>query len=173
MDAIQPSEEIQRYQLMQRRNGGADWFFWIAGLSVLNSILIQSGVEISFIFGLGASVFVDVVGSSLGTAGKVVALLLNVCIAMFVVAFGVMGRKGFGWAILVGMGLYALDGLLYLALGDFLAAGFHAFALFGIWGGYSAQRELNALHPAILQSAAPLPAPEGPTPPVAPPATQD
>src|SRR5256885_16669820 len=32
-------EDFARYQLLQRRNTGSAWFYWIAGASILNSLL--------------------------------------------------------------------------------------------------------------------------------------
>jgi hypothetical protein len=59
--------------------------------------------------------------------------------------FGVFANKLHTWAFLVGMILYALDGLIFLLVGDWLSVGFHVFALFCIFGGFSATRRLKAL----------------------------
>jgi hypothetical protein len=41
------------------------------------------------------------------------------------------------------MVLYTLDGMIFLLGPDWLALGFHAFALFCIFNGYRALRRLN------------------------------
>jgi hypothetical protein len=42
------------------------------------------------------------------------------------------------------MGLFALDGAIFLLVQDWVGVGFHAFALFMILRGYSAARQLPA-----------------------------
>ena len=47
------------------------------------------------------------------------------------------------WAFVVGGVLYAIDALIFVFLGDWLAIGIHAFALFGIVGALRALRTLG------------------------------
>ena len=63
----------------------------------------------------------------------------------FFLVIGILGRKSNRAAIITGMVLYALDGVILLLFQDFLAAGFHVFALVGIWTGYKAISELAEL----------------------------
>ncbi|MFO1096161.1 MAG: hypothetical protein U0992_23075 [Planctomycetaceae bacterium] len=67
-------------------------------------------------------------------------------IAMVVALFGRFANKRHAWAFIVGLGLYVLDGLLFVLVGDWLSVGFHVFAGFGIFSGYVAlrKRELRA-----------------------------
>jgi hypothetical protein len=44
------------------------------------------------------------------------------------------------WAFVLGMTLYAGDGLLLLRARDYLAVGFHVFALYAIYSGYKAAK---------------------------------
>jgi len=115
---------------------GASWFFWIAALSVVNSIISMTGGSWHFIIGMGITRVVDGIGSVIGSSGTVVAFVLNLFIAGIVVLFGVFARKGQKWAFLVGMVLYALDGVLLLFAADFFSAAFHAYALFSIFRGF-------------------------------------
>lgn len=119
---------------------GAGWFYWIAGFSLVNSVVLFCGGDISFVVGLGITMLADVVGGELGGMAVILAAVFNVIVAGVFVVFGLYGRKGRRWAFLVGMILYGLDGLLLLAAGDYFAAGFHGFALFGIYGGLKALR---------------------------------
>lgn len=48
-------------------------------------------------------------------------------------------------AFFAGMILYALDGLLFFIVGDFLAIGFHVFVLFCFYSGLKANSELKTL----------------------------
>ena len=62
---------------------GANWFIWIAGLSLVNSVLFVAGSDWAFFLGLGATQFSDAFGKEIitGTAGEVVALVVDVVIA--------------------------------------------------------------------------------------------
>ena len=71
-----------------------------------------------------------------------VAIGFSVIVALVVFGFGWFSKKRVLWVYGIGMGLYLLDGLLYLLLQDFASVAFHAFALFSMFGGWSAFRKL-------------------------------
>jgi len=73
---------------------------------------------------------------------KAVAIVINLVINGMFALFGYYANKGVAVAFIVGIGLYVLDGLLYLAVGSMLAAGFHVFALFFIVRGFMASRQI-------------------------------
>lgn len=50
----------ERLELETRLNSGAGWFYWIAGLSLLNSIIMLSGSDLYFVIGLGITQIIDV-----------------------------------------------------------------------------------------------------------------
>jgi hypothetical protein len=122
----------------------ASWYYWIAGLSLINSIVAFSGSGGGFIVGLGVTQFIDAFGQGLEGGGKIVVLLLDVVVAGIFVLFGVFAHKRHIWAFIVGMIFYALDGLLFLLVQDWLGVGFHAFVLFCLFRGFQACRKLNA-----------------------------
>jgi hypothetical protein len=143
--------------LEQRLLSGANWFYWIAALSLINSVIILANGSWSFIVGLGVTQIVDGIAQGIAaeaasgaTAIKAVAFAVDCCVAGVVALFAFMAGRRQSWAFIVGMVLYALDGLLFLLFGDFLSVGFHAFALFGIFGGYRALREMNARAPVAV-----------------------
>jgi hypothetical protein len=124
---------------------GASWFYWIAGLSVVNSIIAFSGSGGGgFVVGLGVTQLIDGFGQSMEGGGKMVAIFLDVIAAGIFVLFGVFANKQHTWAFIVGMLLYALDGLLFLLFQLWLGLGFHAFVLFCLFRGFQACRALNA-----------------------------
>jgi hypothetical protein len=135
-----------------RFKSGANWFFWIAALSLVNSVILLLGKNWGFVIGLGITQFIDAIGSKLaeeiGPLSKAVALLADLVAAGVFVLFGVLARKRQVWAFLVGMVLYALDGLLFILVADWLSVAFHAFALWGIYGGLKAMKGLSASPPA-------------------------
>lgn len=134
--ASTPSVAIeQRTRVLQALKGSASWFLMIAGLSVLNSILAMSGTHVRFIFGLGTAQIVDSIARQVGSPGYVLDLIINGIIAGVFVLFWNFARQGQKWAWYLGMGLYALDGLLLLLFKDYLAIAFHAYALYRMSSG--------------------------------------
>jgi len=144
------AEELEIAALAAKANSGANWFFWIAGMSVVNSLVAAFEGQWSFIIGLGITQVFDafalVFGESAGSPGmaKTIALCLDVAVAFVFVLFGLFARKRMTWAFIVGMVIYAADGLIFLLVGDWLSIGFHVFALYFIFAGFNALRELNA-----------------------------
>ena len=143
-------QTMQVLQLRNAINGGASWFIWVAGLSMVNSVLSVSGGGFRFIFGLGATQVVDALAHQAGQSGVVLDLLINGLLAGLFVLFWHFARNGQKWAFMVGMALYALDGLILIPFADYLGVAFHAYALWRIYGGFKAASQLEALQPAML-----------------------
>lgn len=129
--------------LQNSSRSGAQWFFWIAGLSIINTISAFSGGSFGFVIGLGVTQAINGIAENGETSGKVIALILNLIAVGFFVFFGVFARRRHAWAFLAGMVLYALDGLIFLLVQDWLGVGFHVFALWCIWVGFRANQKLN------------------------------
>ena len=147
------SQSQEAAKLLQAMGSGANWFYWIAGLSLLNSVIQMFDSDRSFVVGLGITQVLDAVaslaakevGSGAGTVLRAIAFALDLCVAGVFALFGWQAGKRRRWAFLAGMVLYVLDALIFLAVGDWLSLGFHAFALVGIWAGFSSLRKLEAL----------------------------
>jgi hypothetical protein len=58
------------------------------------------------------------------------AFVIGIVIAGIYVIFGIYAQKRRKWAFIVGMILYALDGLIFLLGPDFVSIGFHVFMLY-------------------------------------------
>lgn len=123
---------------------GASWFYWIAALSLINSLAALSGSDWRFIVGLGITQIVDGFGEGIGGGGKIVALILNLIVAGLFVLFGVFANKNHVWAFVTGMVLFALDGLIFVLVQDWLGVGFHVFVLFMLFRGMQAGRAMKA-----------------------------
>ena len=143
----------EKLKIENQFKAGADWFFWIAGLSLINSIVILSGNDWGFIIGLGITQIVDFLGSEFGLAGKIIAFCFDLITAGIFVGFGFLARKRYTWAFVIGMILYALDGLIFLLGPDLLSIGFHLLALFFIFNGLKANLKLREIE---QQSTPPL-----------------
>jgi hypothetical protein len=138
--------------LDSKARNGLNWYFWIAGLSLVNTIMYLLGNSLTFVIGLGATQIVDgfmyALAKEINTGGNIVRLIgfaIDIFIAGIFVAIGVLGRKGYRVPIIIGMVLYAIDGIILLLFQDFFGAGFHAYALFGIWNGLKSASELASL----------------------------
>src|SRR5690349_2688917 len=145
----------QRFALENRIRSGMNWFFWIAGLSLVNSVAYLFGNSLTFVIGLGITQLVDGfmygMSSDFSTGGfliRLIGLVIDLVIAGLFVAAGIWGRKRYRVPIIIGMVVYALDGLILLLFGDFYGAGFHAFALLGIGTGLRSISDLEALEKA-------------------------
>ncbi len=133
---------MQQAVAQKQTQVGGDWFFWIAGFSVINSLLTLFGAPIQFIIGLGATEWIDR-GFFGGTKGT--SLVADILIAAVYVLFGYFARNGARWAFIVGAIFYALDGVLLVLRGEWLSLAFHAYALFRIFQGFQAAQQLAVL----------------------------
>ncbi len=147
--------------LLEHMQSGARWFYWIAGLSLINSIVATFDGRWSFLAGLGITQVISYVGirmaQDVGSAATVIALILDVLVAAFFVFLGVFALKGHTWAFVVGLAVYVLDGLIFLVAQDWLPLAFHAFVIYGLTRGLMANRKLKefeAQEAARLASAA-------------------
>jgi hypothetical protein len=128
---------------VRQLKSGASWFYWVAGLSLVNSIVAFSGSSWHFLFGLGITQIFDGLRENLGSVGTIVVLALDLAAAGLFILFGVFANKGHLWAFIIGMVLFGLDGLLFVLVKDWLGVGFHAFVLYCLYRGMSACRQLR------------------------------
>lgn len=141
--------QIEIDEQERRSQSGANWFFWIAVLSLVNSVVVLMNGRWSFLAGLGITQFIDglAVGLSpkLGNVAVVLAVFLDVVTAGVIVLFGLMARQRHTWAFVFGLILYVADGLLFLIIQDWLGLAFHAYASYCIVRGLTANKRLKEL----------------------------
>jgi hypothetical protein len=148
---------VQKLRAQQIVGASASWFLWIAGLSLVNSVIGLAGGNLHFIVGLGITQIVDAIAHSIGTAGIVLDLIINGIVTGVFVFFWHFARKGQKWAFLVGMVLYAADGLLLVLFKDILSVAFHAYALYRMYGGLKALPVLRNMETeAQMAAGAPI-----------------
>lgn len=142
--------------LDQQGRSGASWFYWVAALSIVNSAMLLGGANRHFVIGLAVTQFVDVIGMQVGQNYPdhtkliyAVAIGINLTIALVVAAFGWLSKRRVPAVFPIGMFLYLLDGMLFLVLGDWMSAAFHAYALFAMWSGWSAYRQMPAVEESL------------------------
>jgi len=133
LESVPDSQEIET---QTRLNNGSQWFLWIFGLSAINSLVLFSGGEFSFIFGLGFSQFFE--GLFLGIVGELTLLgtFISILISSVFVLVWFFAKKLSKPAFIIGMTLYSLDAVLLLIFQDWLSFGVHLYALFMIFKGY-------------------------------------
>ncbi len=154
-------------EIIEHAKKARGWFAAIAALSFVNSLLIMFGAEMTFVIGLGATQVVDAIvaatrqeaAASAATVLSVIGLAINLCIIGVVMVIWWAAGRGSAAAYLVGMVLYALDGLIFLLAQDWIGVGFHVFFLAMLWGGYRFMREW-ARAESILAQTPPGPQPE-------------
>ncbi len=138
-------------KLARQLRSGANWFYWIAGLSVVNTLIWLFGGRVTFLIGLGITQVVDGivqvmaanVQQDIALIVRMVGFVVNVGIAVLFVVFGIFANRHRKWAFIVGIVLYALDGLLFIWVQDWWSFGFHLLALYGLYSGLAALNELS------------------------------
>jgi hypothetical protein len=116
----------------------ARWFWWIAGLSLVNAVLQVSGSDVNFVIGLAMTTL----ASAMVSVTKVIGLALIAITVGFYFLMGQQAQRGKLWAFYVGLAVYVVDALIYLRFEDWMSVGFHAFAIFCIFKGVMRLREL-------------------------------
>src|ERR1044072_7027870 len=99
----------------QRLKSGANWFYWVAALSLVNSVIILTGGKWNFIVGLGVTQLIDgfmqaLSGQNGFSAFSLVALMLDVLVAGVFALFGYFAGRGRGAMVLTGMDLFPRGG---------------------------------------------------------------
>lgn len=137
-----------RVPMILRMRRGAGWLLTIALLSGVNTLLQVFDAKIRFIFGLGITQVVDAMGKGAGQNGMAVTIALDGIFLGMLILCWKWAKAGSQGAFLAGMIAYALDGVLLLFFSVWLDAAVHAYALYMIWQGYAAARELAQLQQA-------------------------
>ncbi len=149
------SRDLLRFQLLQRRNTGGAWFYWIGGASILNSVLNAAGTQWGLAIGLGVTYLIDGLAEALSNTVRtpIYAFIIDIAIASGFLLIGRAARRGSLSWYAVGIGLYLLDGLLFVYVRDFLGIAVHAIGIYGLISGWRATRSLRQLEapaPALV-----------------------
>lgn len=148
---------LATFKLQSQARTGSGWFFWVAGLSIINSLLFHAKAQFTFIFGLGLTQLIDAVAGEIqAPAATVVALVLDALAAALLIGIGLLARRGHTVAFVFGLLVYGADMLLVCALVALAMAGgqsmgameiigvlFHVYVLFAIISGMRASVQLK------------------------------
>lgn len=126
---VQPTltYQVGPQQLRQAMSNVGRLFFWIAGLSVLNTVLYLSHTNVMMLGGLGITLVVDVYGKILHQQS--LAFTVDLMMGCIFVAFGLAAGRGSRTVFVVGMAVYALDALVLLYFNDIFNVAWHAYFL--------------------------------------------
>jgi hypothetical protein len=147
-------------ELFTRGKNGAAWFYWIAVLSLINSAMVLSQGGITFALGLTVTMIADLMAARAAlkpdgdTAAIAAAIIFDAVILGLFALCGRLSQRRMLWIYALGMLLYLLDGLLCLAIG--MKGGLrmslliHGYALWSMWSGFWAYRQLNVLERQMM-----------------------
>lgn len=138
---VQQQPSVQSVVAMAGAKRGANWFYWIAGLSLVNTAVAISGGKFHFVLGLGVT---DITDAFQAPQARMVGYVIDVLVLGFFLMCGYFAGKLHKWAFVMGMAFYLLDGGIVLLAQDWIGVAFHAYALFYIWRGFSL---VNAARP--------------------------
>jgi hypothetical protein len=133
--------------LEKRVKMGASWFYWIAGLTVFNSLSALCKWDFGFYLGLGITQWIDGIIGALGTVGGVIAMAIGLLAAGLLVLLGIFCHKCHAWAFIVGLILLGLDTLIVgvsalVVPSIWIGVGLHVWALISIFLGFRASRQM-------------------------------
>ncbi len=128
-------------EVVKRIHTSANWFFWIAGLSIINTVIAIFGGTLSFIAGLGFTQVVDALMQSAGSIGTVIAIAFDILAAAVFVGLGLLARKMVVWPFIVGLIIYVLDALILILVQLWLGVAFHVYVVIMIIVGMNALRK--------------------------------
>lgn len=146
--------EVEHEAKYKQVKNGANWFYWIAGLSIVNTFLTHFGSNIQFVLGLALTQIVDAVAAQAFPGVKWFSLVFGAILAGTLVFFGFKAGQAFVWAFLGGLAVFLLDCALFawiiLKFGAFdqgvvFGIVFRIVALVAIFGGLGAAREFRKL----------------------------
>lgn len=147
--------EATQPRILDRKThyAGANWFFWLAALSVIDSLLVYFFGP-GYFFGMrnpaafGATRWIDGTAGPLTSEGwmpplHTAALIGNLLIAAAFAGFGYFARRGNDVAFVLGIFLYVVDALLSIGLRDFFGFCFHLVGFFFLFRGLLASRHVR------------------------------
>ena len=143
--AAAPVSNLVGLQLAAQVKSGAGWFYWVAGLSAINTVAALSGSSWRLIVGLGISQIFDAIAIQAGPVGKTVAVVMDLMVLGLFILFGYFAARRHNWSFIVGMIVFGLDGLIFLLGQDWLSIAFHVYVLYCLFRGFQANRALKAL----------------------------
>lgn len=145
--------------LQRAIQSGGSWFYWIAALTLINTITAQLKVSGQFVVGAFFTQLFDYFATIAKSPGaKTMMIGMSLIVIAIYAIMGVYSVRKQTWAFVVGLILYGLDTLLMIGMVFLSKEGlgsvlfsilFHIFALLGIINGLRACVAISKLPAAV------------------------
>lgn len=151
-ELTQSSEKSERQsELRQQIDSSASWFYWVAGLSLVNTVIAALGSKWSFIIGLGIPQLLTRIAAEMRVASDSPAMLIatmwsvSFAVTAFFAACGWFAGRPSVASFVAGTVLFALDTVIFVLGADWIGVAFHALVLYMFWKGIMAAREYKKI----------------------------
>lgn len=137
-------------ELEKKIKSSGSWFYWIAALTLINTVVALCGSNWGFVLGLTCTQVIDavvvtIVPQEFSVVSKLAAGAVDLVAIGLFVFLGVMACRKQTWAFALGVALYGLDTLLTLLSFSIISIGIHGWALFSLFMGMKAAQEWKKL----------------------------
>ncbi len=141
----------ERLKLEAQARNAANWFFYIAFVSLFNTALILAGRDQFVVIGLGVTLFVAFLAHSVASVtltdvaltSSVLAICVSIAASGVFILLGIVARRKSYLAYVLGIGLYGLDAILMLLYHEYLAVVWHVVASIFLCRGIVAISKLD------------------------------
>lgn len=144
--------EGAKARLLHQMQNSAKNFYWIAGLSFINSIITAFGGDFYLVLGMASTLFVDYFAVGMAEEAPEmrliftgIALVISFFLSGIMALFGYLAIKGKRWAFVLGMIFYGVDTLIMLAFQEWKGVLIHLFFLYALFTGVRALNQLRKL----------------------------
>jgi len=165
--AEDPAEQARfrkRMDLVRQAKGGINWFYWVAALSIINTIITLTGGLANFFLGFGLIPLVNALlaraaqgalagGTDLNLVTRLAGAVIDLALGGVFLLFGYLGQRSHRNWILVGIALYTFDGFIFLLYQDWLGVLFHAYVIYSLIRGLRAMDALSRMGSPTTQSS--------------------
>ena len=149
-ETFEDDEAYPNYEYAPPRHifSGANWFYWVAILSLLNTFIVWYFNNGNTPLALGATQWTDGTTGHMNADGwfpplRMAGILTDILIAGVFAMFGYLAKRGSDFAFVLGMFLYVCDAMLSIGLRDVFGSMFHLIPLFFMFKGLLASRHLR------------------------------
>lgn len=151
---------LERDALERQIKAGAGWFYFIAALSLINSLaMLFMESHTYFVMGLGVTRIFDRVALTYAdlTDSTLImeALAIDLLISGLFILFGILSSKKNKLGFFIGISLYVLDAIILIFLfdtPDIYSAAFHIVALIFLFKGFSSLQKYNEIENQLART---------------------
>lgn len=150
MTDITCADELNLLRTQRNIKRSASWFYWIAVLSIINSLTVALSGKSNFAVELGITKFMGGIAlatTESGTGHSVNYIVIGIS-ALAAGVFALCGVAGVKHALpiyVIGMVLYAMDALIYFESQSWIPVAFHVFVLINLWKTVSMTKEYQQI----------------------------